>query len=161
MHRDLRKYPRVPTNLACSLRGAEKSAPVHATTLTVSTEGLGLCLKQADAAACEVGADVTVSIPLGAELTDLDGRIIWIGTGNNDTSILGVQLASTPELAPAPYYQTWVEQRFETLRQESMALGGDLAGQREITLRALQQALDDQARDGGNLTEHLQRLANR
>ena len=161
MTQDLRKHPRVPTNLACSLRVSESRDPVPATTVSVATEGLGLCLGQSDSEACNVGADVTVALPLGTELTELDGRIVWIRQAEDGTSILGIQLSSGPEMVPAPYYQTWVAQRYDSLRQESLALGGELAAQRAITLRSLQQALDDQARDGGNLSAHLQRKANR
>ncbi len=157
MDRELRKHPRVPTNQSCSLRRNHRGHRTKATTFCVATHGLGLWLVEPDAGMYGVGEDITVSIPVEDELTELTGRIAWTQRGSNQTLNVGIHFAANPIVAPSSYLQ-WVETLYTSLRERSMALGGDLAFQRKISLRTYQDVLDRQARDGGYLREHLQRL---
>ena len=157
MERELRKHPRVPSDDACALVSAESSQRVDGRTFCVATHGLGLWLADVETGIYVPGERVVVAIAVGREIAELGGTIAWIRRVPNRTLNVGIEFATSPVVAPASYLQ-WVGRRLTSLRAHSLALGGNLARQRKISLRTFQEALDQQARDGGDLHEHLQRL---
>ncbi len=156
MNRKFRRHPRIPTNQICSLRRTMGDQHVNATTFCVATHGLGLWVVEPDREQYNEGDLVTVSLPVEGRLTDLRGLVAWAETANNATLNIGIRFAH--DMAPPDSYVRWVGDKYIALRRESMAIGGELAFQRRISLRTYQDALDRQARDGGYLEEHLLQL---
>ncbi len=154
MERELRKHPRVPAKLACSLFCDKADDAIAAYCFSVASRGIGVLVEADSLVPLAVGETVTVALEL--ERMDVVGSIAWIQHAPNRSWSFGVQLH--PESQNAAHYEDWVAERFAALREESLKLGGTLAGDRLITLRALQRALDDQARDGGFLSDHLSSL---
>lgn len=157
MDRELRKHPRIPINKNCSLRFTGSGLRVDATTFNVATHGMGLNVNESNRDAVGIGDEVTISIPIVGERIELGGTISWVQGTENRAVHMGICFDADPVVAPAPYLQ-WVEDCFASLREQSMARGGEMAFQRQISLRTYQEALDHQARDGGDLEEHLQQL---
>tara|TARA_R110002096_G_scaffold292224_2_gene486651 strand:- start:98478 stop:98756 length:279 start_codon:yes stop_codon:yes gene_type:complete len=86
------------------------------------------------------------------------GTIAWMQRAPNRSCSIGVRLRSQAAGDVHPY-EAWVARRYSVLREESFELGGTLAADRMISLRALQRALDAQARDGGFLCDHLNEVS--
>ena len=154
MEKELRKHPRVPANLPCSLLFAGSDDELTAYAFSIASEGLGVQLDRRPAVSLAVGETVTIALDLEGSLANVEGRIAWIQRAPNRSCSIGVHLSRQPASA-IQSYEDWVEQRFAALREDSFELGGSLAADRVISLRVLQRALDDQARDGGFLCDHL------
>ena len=154
MGRELRNHPRVPTNWPCSLQSTENDDAVKAHAFSVANQGLGVQVDADSNVSLAVGETVTIALELETDEALVVGTVAWVQRTPNRSCCIGVKLSpqSPREVHP---YKAWVAERFASLREESLQLGGTLAADRLITLRALQQALDDQARDGGFLCDHL------
>lgn len=154
MGRELRKHPRVPANLPCSLRYAGDTDAVRASAFSVASHGLGVHLDADHSSSLAVGTTVTIVLELEANRALVMGTIAWMQRAPNRSCSIGVRLRSQAAGDVHPY-EAWVARRYSVLRRESFELGGTLAADRMISLRALQRALDNQARDGGYLCDHL------
>lgn len=158
MDRELRKHPRIPTNENCSLRFVESDHQIDATTFCIATHGLGISLVDPRRGIYAVGENVKVVISVDGESTELCGTLAWARRAQSHTIHIGIRLDLVHVVPPSSYLR-WVEQRYITLRTQSLELGSELAFQRKISLRTYQDALDLQARDGGHLEEHLRQLS--
>lgn len=151
----LRRHPRVPLMLPCTLRNAATDGPaIQATTFTVAGRGVGLRLDGSHDAEVSKGSVVAVEIEIDSGVSIVVGTVAWIRHSPHKHDSMGIELGNSLDAAP-PAYREWVDRCFATLREESYALVANLASDGVVYWRTLQDALDRQERDGGYLCDHL------
>ena len=154
MESAIRRHPRVPTELPCTLRLGACDSAVLATAFSIASRGIGLEIDDTLFQALAVGSAVAVNLTLDTGSVVIAGSVAWSRRSSNGRCTVGIALTDTNDSAPTAFRE-WVDECFLSLREESYELVSNLASDGVVHWQALQTALDRQARLGGHLCDHL------